>query len=291
MHTCLVHIGHSLFEQNLLAKSFRVRGLGLSLAAAYESESSILSSRLSYFVNQIALGYWQEAEANWRLFDPRGHGYSRAMSWFVGMQFYQGHVQDTQFEVALTLAEENRDRHTIRVVHRLRGFWLLDQGDWVQAAKSLAQATEMARERRLEDNSSETGLILAKPHLGQFTEADARQEAKRLFDLQGNPRQLLTVHRFLAMLWLNLGDFAQAKKCALAYYTKSWADGEPYVYRYHLTKAAELLKQMSVPVPVLPPYDPAKDEPFPWEADTRAAIEKLCLEKEAKKKKKQQKLD
>lgn len=32
----------------------------------------------------------------------------------------------------------------------------------------------------------------------------------------------------------------------------------------------------------LPPYDPAKDEPFPWEADVRAAIEKLRAEKEAK---------
>ncbi|MDR4469389.1 MAG: hypothetical protein MRJ68_14025, partial [Nitrospira sp.] len=80
-------------------------------------------------------------------------------------------------------------------------------------------------------------------------------------------------------------------KCALAYYTKSWADGEPYVYRYHLTKATELLEEMSVPVPVHPPYDPAKDEPFPWEADIRAAIEKLRAKKEAKEKEKQQELD
>ncbi len=29
----------------------------------------------------------------------------------------------------------------------------------------------------------------------------------------------------------------------------------------------------------LPPYDPAIDEPFPWEADVRAAIEKLKAEK------------
>ena len=32
-----------------------------------------------------------------------------------------------------------------------------------------------------------------------------------------------------------------------------------------------------------PPYDPVKDEPFPWEADVRAAIEKLKAEKEAEK--------
>ena len=36
---------------------------------------------------------------------------------------------------------------------------------------------------------------------------------------------------------------------------------------------------------MLPPYYESKDEPFPWEADVRAAIEKLKAEKEAKKEK------
>ena len=71
---------------------------------------------------------------------------------------------------------------------------------------------------------------------------------------------------------------------ALAAYRWAWADGEPYVHRYELTKTTELLQQMNVPIPNLPPYDPAKDEPFPWEADVRAAIEKLRAEKEAKEK-------
>ena len=54
--------------------------------------------------------------------------------------------------------------------------------------------------------------------------------------------------------------------------------------RYELTQTTELLQQMNVPIPKLPPYDPAKDEPFPWEADVRAAIETLRAEKEAEKK-------
>ena len=52
--------------------------------------------------------------------------------------------------------------------------------------------------------------------------------------------------------------------------------------RYELTKTTELLQQMNVPLPNLPPYDRAKDEPSPWEADVRGAIEKLRAEKEAK---------
>lgn len=68
---------------------------------------------------------------------------------------------------------------------------------------------------------------------------------------------------------------------SLLAYRWAWADGEPYVNRYELTKTTELLQQMNVPIPNLPPYDPAKDEPFPWEADVRAAIEKLRVEKAA----------
>ena len=42
---------------------------------------------------------------------------------------------------------------------------------------------------------------------------------------------------------------------------------------------------MNVPVPTLPPYDPAKDEPLPREPEVGAAIEKLRAEKEAEKRK------
>lgn len=54
------------------------------------------------------------------------------------------------------------------------------------------------------------------------------------------------------------------------------------VNRYERTKTTELLNELSVPAPTRSPYDPAQDEPFPWEADVRAAIEKLRAEKEEK---------
>ena len=50
--------------------------------------------------------------------------------------------------------------------------------------------------------------------------------------------------------------------------------------RYELTKATELLEQMSVPVQDLPPYDPTQDEAFTWEAEVRAVITRLRAKKE-----------
>jgi hypothetical protein len=52
------------------------------------------------------------------------------------------------------------------------------------------------------------------------------------------------------------------------------------VRRYDLSKATELLQQLNVPLPNLPPYDPAKDEPFPWEAEVRALLEATRAEQQ-----------
>lgn len=49
-----------------------------------------------------------------------------------------------------------------------------------------------------------------------------------------------------------------------------------------LTKSTELLRELNVPIPDLPPYDPAKDPPFPWEAEVEAVIARLRAEKAAK---------
>jgi hypothetical protein len=131
------------------------------------------------------------------------------------------------------------------------------------------------------DAASETGLALAKVQLRQFTGDEARSEAQRLAQLRE------PAHRSLAQLWHMLGDLDQAKHHALAAYTWAWADGEPYVNRYELTKSTEQLHELGVHIPNLPPYDSAKDEPFPWEAEVHAAIEKIRAEKAAKQKEEQ----
>ena len=130
-----------------------------------------------------------------------------------------------------------------------------------------------------EDGAARPGVVLRPDDGGLLRLTEPRREAERL----AQARQ--PAHRLLAMLWLAIGDPAQATPHALAAYKEAWADGEPYVFRYELTQSAKLLRQLDVPIPVLPPYDPGKDEKFPWEATVAAAIEKLRAENEAKKQK------
>ena len=209
---------------------------------------------------------------------------------YARAQFWQGHLQEEHLSTAASLAEQDHNRGAIRAVHALRGHWRLEQGAWAQAAASFSQAVAMAREVRYVDAASETGLALAKVHLHQLTGDEALSEAQRL----AQPRDLADgslANRHLARLWQALGELNQAKHHALAAYTLSWADGEPYVYRYELTKATELLHELGVPLPNLPHYDPAKDDPFPWEADLRAFIATCHAEQAAKQRAEQQEVD
>jgi hypothetical protein len=286
INTRLRNISRNLADQSLLAKALRVNRLALDLATVVEDDQAIFICCLILFDNQCHNGQWQEAEATWRLLDPMGREWSRAVYrqgeaeyQFANFQFMQGTLQEDHLTAAATLAEKDGNRPTLRALHRLRGSWRLEQGEWAPAAASFDQALTMARERRLVDGDSETGLAVAKFHLHQLTDADARSEAERLAQLRR------PAHRYFVLLWQAIGDLDQAKHHALAAYKRAWGDGEPYVDRYELTKTTELLNELGVPVPNLPPYDPAKDEPFPWEAEIRAAIEKLRAEKEGQEKK------
>lgn len=284
LRVSLSNIGRNLSDQNMQFHALRVSGLALDLATAIEDDEAVFNSRLSLLSDQSRLGQWQAAEATWRLLDPMGRNWRRATYrqgsaeyHFALFRFWHGTLQDEYLTTAATLAERDGNRTAVRYLHRMRGALRLEQGEWAFAAASFDSAVTMARERRLVDAESETGLALAKHHLGQLTGEAAHREAARLAQLR-RPAQ-----RYLAMLWRAIGDFDKAQQHALAAYKWSWADGEPYVNRYELTKTTELLQQMSVSIPQLPPYDPAKDEPFPWEAEVRAAIDKLRAKKEANK--------
>lgn len=275
------NISMNLFAQNRPAAAMRLGAMGLEMADVDDDQQGLFRLYVTRLHYQSILGKWAEAKTTWRLLDPMGRDWSRAVYRpgnaelvYALFQYRKGTLQETHLATAEQLAAEGKNRTTIRSLYWLRGAWRLEQGEWALAAASFAEAVRMARERSIVDAESETGLALAKHHLGQL--AEPQREAERLAQLRK------PAHRLLAQLWLALGDHEQAKHHALAAYRWAWADGEPYVNRYELTRTTELLQQMNVPIPNLPPYDPAKDEPFPWEADVRAAIEKLRAEKEKK---------
>jgi len=283
-----------LHDDGRLATASQLLDIHYDLATIleFQEKDHIFLNLLWRHVLQSSLGQWPAAAETWRLLDPMGRKWDRgtyrqgnAEFLFARAHFWQGQLKEEHLSTAATLAEQDHNRGTIRNVHALRGDWRLEQGVWAQASASFSQAVAMAREVRRVDEASETGLALAKVHLHQLTGDEARSEAQRLAQLRHFADRRLA-NRYLARLWQTLGELNQAKHHALAAYTLSWADGEPYVYRYELTKATELLHELGVPLPNLPPYDPDKDEPFPWEADLRAFIATCRADQAAKDKEK-----
>ena len=188
--------------------------------------------------------------------------------------FWKGELKEDHHAYVENLAKTGKNRIRLHGIHSLRGQWQLEQCKWQPASESLQEAVHMARAVGRTDAVSETLLALANFHLGRLQEP--RQEINRLAKFRK------PCHRGLAELWLAIGDREQAKEHALAAYKWAWADGEPYVNRYELDKSRALLEQLGVEIPNLPPYDPEKEEKFPWEADVVAAIEKLRAKKRAR---------
>ncbi|MEZ5942864.1 MAG: DUF4062 domain-containing protein [Planctomycetaceae bacterium] len=282
----LFNIAINFYRQKRLVKARCIAELALDLARSVNHiECSFVVQVLLYEV-QVTCGEWDTANRTWTVVNSTAFPVSRRIyqqgvveSDFAWMQFRRGTLLEEHLVAAIDLAEPDNNRRQLRELHWLRGAWKAEQANWEQAAESFDKAVMMARESRLIDGATETGLVLAKFHSGRFEKnSDAYNEAERL------ARFKQPSHRYLAMLWHELGEAKEAKKHALAAYKWAWADGEPYVDRYELTKSEELLEQLGIPIPELPKYDETKDEPFPWEAEVRAAIEKLRREKEEREK-------
>jgi tetratricopeptide (TPR) repeat protein len=274
------NISGVLKSQNRLAKEERCLLLGLDLANLIDEKEHLFRTRLWLFEQLATIGQWTAAEAMWQLLDPMGRTWPRwtyrpgeAEADYARLRFWLGDLKEKHLTQAEQLAKAGRNRFTIRDLHRLRGEWQVEQGQWAVAADSFHEAVRLAREGGHTDTWAEAQLALAKFHLNQLP--DARYEAEQLAKAR-HP-----AHRVIADLWFAIGDAEQAQKHAIAAYKWAWADGEPYVHRYELNKARALLEQLGAEIPNLAPYDPAKDEKLPWEDEVADAIEKLRAEKEA----------
>lgn len=86
--------------------------------------------------------------------------------------------------------------------------------------------------------------------------------------------------RYAAEAFLALGDREQAARCAENAYRWAWGDGPPFVRAYDLAECRKILERQGHPVPDLPPFNPAKIPPIPYQEEIEAAIARHNLEKE-----------
>jgi tetratricopeptide (TPR) repeat protein len=246
----------------------------LSFAGGYEN--FFTACLLSQMADATIRGQFEDAERLLDSFRQRYkpvHGIYRpgdAEYWVAVLRFYQGTLRAADLEQAKQ-ASEGRNLLVSHALWSLRAQWELNQGNPRAALNSIDQALSIVR-RTGEPTSSYLGIqALALARLGQTGHA---REALAEGD-QSSEGQLLTFLWFAAETWLALGDHDKACEAVKLAYPLAWADGLPYSRAYELKQCRKLLLQLGEPEPQLPPFDPAKIEPVPFETEIRAVTKDL----------------
>ncbi|MFD9699746.1 DUF4062 domain-containing protein [Lentzea sp. NPDC059081] len=248
----------SLWSQNRSARGHLVAELGWRLAA-HVRPASRFTSGLQLYRSFAWLGKTDEAEAVWSRLDRQDVRAGKADLARAEHRFDLGLLDDRELD---EIDAEGR-RFVIRGVHRLRGRLHLERGEWSAAAGEFQTIISMARQAGVPSLWEEGALLLARVRQGLVEHPGA--------EIERFPRG----HALLPDLWIAAGEPERAVRPAIRAHRFAWADGEPYVRRYSLNHASRILEELGVPVPTLPPYDPAKDPELPCEAAVRAYLDKV----------------
>lgn len=284
LQTSVIHIARTCAERNRLAGYDTWIQLEQELAELTKDSDFLFCALLERFKQLSEIGRWADADAVWGRLDPMGRDWSRALYrpgdaefHYARSRFWQGRLTEDLIARADSLARRGRNRQIVRSLHALRGQWRLTRGEWSFAVESLHEAIRMSREAGVSNNALEAWLALAQFRLGQLPDAshDAARLASRLAG-KNDSAQLA-----LAELWDAIEEPGRAAEHTVDAYRWAWADGEPYVHRYELTRATALLRQLDAEIPDLPAYDPAQERPLLFEDQVRAFIGKLRAERSA----------
>jgi tetratricopeptide (TPR) repeat protein len=181
---------------------------------------------------------------------------------FCLLQFYQGVLTERDWQRGYQLAVQYRN---IRTQHRflaLHSEWLLTQDLATPALNAIEEALKIVNRLGAPSSSYHDLHAWALARLGRSTDSRA--------ELAAGEQQ-----RFAAEAWFILGDREQARTCALNAYRVAWGEGPPYIRWYELERSKALLRELGEPEPQLPPFDPTKVKPIPFEREIREAIRKL----------------
>ncbi|MGH9845005.1 MAG: DUF4062 domain-containing protein [Blastocatellia bacterium] len=149
---------------------------------------------------------------------------------------------------------------------RLQGSAALGLNDLATADERLHHALTRARQVNLAEEEFPALIALAELRRRQSKPDEARAFLDDVWDsAERGPYPLFHADacNVLAALERDAGNRDAAIEAATQAYRLAWCDGPPYAYHWGLIAAQKHLEELGAPLPVLPPFDPAKFEPMP----------------------------
>ena len=280
----LLNLSSAVAASNRRALSHRVLELTFELAAA-DGDDERLTTAIAQKMGAVTqLGEFEDATS--LLAEFRKHNQptfviyqpGEVEYWVALARFWQGMLSVVDLDQADQVAGSAAGlRHQERMA-ALRAEWELMRGNPSEALEAIERALSIARRTGSPAPAYLAIRATALARLGLLGEArETMADAEETWN-----GRLPQFARLAAEACLALGDRARACGFVRKAYPLAWADGPPYIHWYELKRCRELMAELGEPEPVLPPFDPAKVETFPFEADIRAVIAKLHAERAAK---------
>ncbi|MGH8566892.1 MAG: tetratricopeptide repeat protein [Gammaproteobacteria bacterium] len=148
----------------------------------------------------------------------------------------------------------------------LYGTAALVLGDLGTAGERLGHTLTRARAVNLFEEELPALAALAELHRRKQEYTDTRDLLDHIWELARRgpyPTFHADALNVLAQIERDQRNHDAAVAAATQAYVLAWCDGPPYAYHYGLTNARKHLAALGAPLPVLPPFDPARFEPLP----------------------------
>jgi tetratricopeptide (TPR) repeat protein len=189
------------------------------------------------------------------------------------LQFRRGRPVVRSLDHAEGAAVSGRNISKQRLTAELRAEWELSLGKPAAALTAIDHALAIARRTGVPVATQLEMRALALARLGR--DAEARETLSEAGDADAaQSGQSKRSPYFAAAAWMALGDHERARRLIGPAYAHAWADGPPYSHWHSLSCCRALLAELGEPEPGLPLFDPAREQPAPYEAGIRAIIGK-----------------
>ncbi len=275
--TCLNNYALTVITTGKLAVAWHIIDLCKKIAILVNNKDDLYSTYYYSLILAVRTGQWEAAEDAYNACQAVAYVFKTQFlladvyrQWAMGLVMRK--IKATQtINSAFELAVNSGRLVTMQGLEILLGEVDLQDGHPEHAITHFQKAERISRQR---------GMNTVVEYLGNIARAEAlighNEVAKvsldEAFNLSkdGNGPYLSA-----AEVYLTLNNREQAQKYALMAYEEAWADGLPYVWWWELERAKAVLDALGVAYPDLPPFDPAKVEPIPYEAEIRVFIEEL----------------
>jgi tetratricopeptide (TPR) repeat protein len=268
-------------DQNKLATSLKACKLALEVA---EASGDLDNAGISYMYLLSLyrdMGWWLEAKDAYDKFNDLLATRSALRKWqptsdrfYAEMLIFQQRDATELLNKIWRQAQNSKNKNQvhIRELYRLRGESALLQEQYGTAAGFFLDTLTLGRR----SNIPVAGVLarLAYVRVCEGLHEEALELLDEALETEGGER-LHDLFNSAAEIYLTLGDADQAAHYATLAYQAAWTDGLPFVWWWRLERARQVLAQLDVPEPEMPPFSEENIEKVPYESEIYAFIDDL----------------